>query len=216
LNWCHVSISYHLPLTLEAAAVPLPILNGPVIDPDVPLDTQPNNGTSSPRSSTSPAPMAPEDQRNRIQIEIEYHPHSGKARTIIPLDSTRSGGGESTSTRLRRQLVPAGRPPWAPFPSRADFEWAETMYMMPNDNITAQLKGMHSNWCDNSHVKIKTVDELKMYLQRAKHYVVEVSFFPTFLTFVEVISSSMSTNSRRLLKVNSGISDFSIGIHGTG
>ncbi|KAJ7274786.1 hypothetical protein C8J57DRAFT_1592115, partial [Mycena rebaudengoi] len=104
---------------------------------------------------------------------IEYHPHSGKARTIIPLDSTRSGGGESTSTRLRRQLVPAGRPPWAPFPSRADFEWAETMYMMPNDNITAQLKGMHSNWCDNSHVKIKTVDELKMYLQRAKHYVVE-------------------------------------------
>ncbi|KAJ7125530.1 hypothetical protein C8R43DRAFT_1146762, partial [Mycena crocata] len=103
---------------------------------------------------------------------IEYHPHSGKGRTIIPLDSTQSHSGESTSTRVKRQLVPAGRPPWAPFPSRADFEWAETMYMASNATIATQLKGMHSNWCSNSNLMIKSVDDLRKYLDRAKHYVV--------------------------------------------
>ncbi|KAJ7665851.1 hypothetical protein DFH06DRAFT_1268156 [Mycena polygramma] len=95
----------------------------------------------------------------------------GKARTVIPLDSAR--GSESMSTRLRHQLVLSGRPLWAPFPSRADFEWVETTYMMPEANIEAQLKGHHSNWCDRSYLNIKTVDNLKMYLERAKHYVVE-------------------------------------------
>ncbi|KAJ7845532.1 hypothetical protein B0H14DRAFT_2358069 [Mycena olivaceomarginata] len=115
--------------------------------------------------------MGAENQHSRLYIEVEYHPHSRKPPTVLPLDSTRRR--ESTSTRLQRQLVPTGRPPWAPFPSRADFEWAETVYMAPNKTIEAQLKGMHSNWCNQSYLKIKTVDELKMYLERAKHYVVE-------------------------------------------
>ncbi|KAJ6474054.1 hypothetical protein C8R47DRAFT_1076489 [Mycena vitilis] len=136
--------------------------------PVPPFDPQPD---PPPRSSASPAPAASPGP-SRMQIEIEYHPHSGKPCTVIPLDSAHAH--ESTSTRLRRQLTPSGRPPWAPFPSRADFEWAETTYMMPEANIEAQLKGHHSNfWCDNSYLDIKTVDELKMYLERAKHYVVE-------------------------------------------
>ncbi|KAJ6499836.1 hypothetical protein DFH09DRAFT_1336383 [Mycena vulgaris] len=95
----------------------------------------------------------------------------GKSRDIIPLDT--ACGRESTSARLRRQLVPAGRPPWAPFPSRADFEWAESVYMMPTDIIKAQLKGLHSNWCRETNIKIQTADELKTYLDRTKSYVVE-------------------------------------------
>ncbi|KAJ7331509.1 hypothetical protein DFH08DRAFT_814819 [Mycena albidolilacea] len=141
------------------------------MDLDMQADAQPDNGTLPPGPSSSPPPMGAENQHSRLYIEVEYHPHSGKPPTVIPLDSTRRR--ESTSTRLRRQLVPTGRPPWAPFPSRADFEWAETMYMAPNRTIEAQLTGMHSNWCNQSYLKIKTVDELKMYLERAKHYVVE-------------------------------------------
>ncbi|KAJ7880657.1 hypothetical protein B0H13DRAFT_2345539 [Mycena leptocephala] len=141
------------------------------MNPDMQVDAQPHDETSPPHSSASPAPMARENQRSRIHIEIEYHPHSGKEVDIIPLDLTHTE--ESTSTRLQHQLVPAGRPPWAPFPSRADFEWAETMYMAPNKMVAAQLKGMHSNWCGNSYLTIKTVDDLRMYLERAKHYVVE-------------------------------------------
>ncbi|KAJ7724749.1 hypothetical protein DFH07DRAFT_758882 [Mycena maculata] len=136
------------------------------------VDWQPDIGTPPLHTSSSPPPAGGENQLSRIQIEIEYHPHSGKAPTIIPLDSTHASG-ESMSTRLKRQLVPAGRPPWAPFPSRADFEWAETMYMAPSKNVAAQLKGMHSNWCGNSYLTIKTVDDLRMYLKRAKHYIVE-------------------------------------------
>ncbi|KAJ7715086.1 hypothetical protein DFH07DRAFT_1015398 [Mycena maculata] len=139
---------------------------------DMQVDWQPDIGTPPLHTSSSPPPAGGENQLSRIQVEIEYHPHSGKAPTIIPLDSTHASG-ESTSTRLKRQLVPAGRPPWAPFPSRADFEWAETMYMAPSKNVAAQLKGMHSNWCGNSYLTIKTVDDLRMYLERAKHYVVE-------------------------------------------
>ncbi|KAJ7657002.1 hypothetical protein DFH06DRAFT_1410572 [Mycena polygramma] len=119
---------------VQAAATTTPIFNEPpLVDA-----SQTENGTPPPRDSASPALMAVDDQPSRIQIEIEYHPHSGKGRTIIPLDSTR--GGESTSTRVRRQLVPTGRPPWAPFPSRADFTWAETVYMMPEATVAAQLK----------------------------------------------------------------------------
>ncbi|KAF7349530.1 hypothetical protein MSAN_01743400 [Mycena sanguinolenta] len=115
-------------------------------------------------------------------IEIEYHPHSGKAPTIIPLDPTQRT--KSTSSRLRSQLIPSGRPPWAPFPSRADFEWAETIYMMPHGNIKVQLEGMHSGrWCQQSNLVIETVEDLKTYLERAKHYVVafrEHEFEETF------------------------------------
>ncbi|KAJ7099049.1 hypothetical protein C8R43DRAFT_907621, partial [Mycena crocata] len=121
-------------------------------------------------SSPSPAPMDVEPERTRIHIEIEHHPHSGKPPELIPLDAKRTG--ESTTARIKRQVVPATRPPWAPFPSRADFEWAETMYMAPNVTIATQLKGMHTNWCGESHLKIKTVDDLKKCLERAKHYVV--------------------------------------------
>ncbi|KAJ7107381.1 hypothetical protein C8R44DRAFT_528978, partial [Mycena epipterygia] len=118
-------------------------------------------------------------QRSRIHIKIEYHPHSGKPPDIIPLDVT--CGGESTSARLRRQLVPAGRPPWAPFPSRADFEWGETVYMLPAEIIKAQLKGLHSNWCRDTNITIQTVEELKVYLERTKSYVFhEHEFEETF------------------------------------
>ncbi|KAJ7743894.1 hypothetical protein B0H14DRAFT_3607170 [Mycena olivaceomarginata] len=147
------------------------------MDLDMQADAQPDNGTLPPGPSPSPPPMGAENQHSRLYIEVEYHPHSGKPPTVIPLDSTRRR--ESTSTRLQRQLVPTGRPPWAPFASRADFEWAETMYMAPNQTIEAQLTGMHSNWCNQSYLKIKTVDELKMYLERAKHYVVEGIFLPS-------------------------------------
>ncbi|KAJ7700284.1 hypothetical protein B0H14DRAFT_3034133 [Mycena olivaceomarginata] len=159
----------------QRAITPVATIPQPIVDElDMQVDAQPNDEAPppSPRTSaSSPAPTGAESQCSRIHIEIEYHPHSGKAPTFIPLDSTRRG--ESTSTRLQRQLVPIGRPPWAPFPSRADFEWAETMYMAPNAMIAKQLKGMHSNWCNTSNLKIKTVDELKMYLERTKRYVVE-------------------------------------------
>ncbi|KAJ7692037.1 hypothetical protein B0H14DRAFT_2651828, partial [Mycena olivaceomarginata] len=159
----------------QRAITPVATIPQPIVDElDMQVDAQPNDEAPppSPRTSaSSPAPTGAESQCSRIHIKIEYHPHSGKAPTFIPLDSTRRG--ESTSTRLQRQLVPIGRPPWAPFPSRADFEWAETMYMAPNAMIAKQLKGMHSNWCNTSNLKIKTVDELKMYLERTKRYVVE-------------------------------------------
>jgi hypothetical protein len=145
-------------------------LNEP--QPDLQLEGMPENSAPSLRPSPSPVPMDVEPQRSRIRIEIEYHPHSNKPPDIIPLDSTRVA--DSTSARLRRQLVPTGRPPWAPFPSRADFEWAESVYMMPADTIRAQLKGLHSNWCRDTNITIKTTDELKVYLERTKNYVVEV------------------------------------------
>ncbi|KAJ7497907.1 hypothetical protein B0H11DRAFT_2189979 [Mycena galericulata] len=119
----------------------------------------------------SPAPMDLDSEHSRLRIEIEFHPHSGKPRQIIPLDTTSQR--ESTPACVRRQLVPAGPPPWAPFPTRADFEWGESVYMMPADNIKTQLNGLHSNWCRDTNITIKTVEELKIYLTRAKNYIPE-------------------------------------------
>ncbi|KAJ7713580.1 hypothetical protein B0H14DRAFT_2644754 [Mycena olivaceomarginata] len=44
---------------------------------------------------------------------------------------------------------------------------------MPADTIRAQLKGLHSSWCRDTNITIKTTDELKVYLERTKNYVVE-------------------------------------------
>lgn len=143
------------------------------------MDTRPDAPTPAPSSRS----QLPESAANpgRMFIEIEYHPHSGLDKTIISLDTAASI--PSTTPRPRRSIVPQGRHPWAPFRSRADFEWAETMYQSSPDNIKKQLNGIHGSW--NPHgtaITIKTPDELRAYLEKAHHYVVEVIILTRLLS----------------------------------
>ncbi|KAF8211914.1 hypothetical protein K438DRAFT_1805609 [Mycena galopus ATCC 62051] len=45
--------------------------------------------------------------------------------------------------------------------------------MLPTETIKAQLNGLHSNWCRETNITIKTVNELKFHLERTKNYDVE-------------------------------------------
>ncbi|KAF7317550.1 hypothetical protein MKEN_00841900 [Mycena kentingensis (nom. inval.)] len=114
---------------------------------------------STPTRSQTPAPAPP---RGRLCIEIEHHPHSGLPMEVIWLDSvapfppTSNAGSRSASPptapsapRPTRSLVRRSRLPWAPYPTRPDLEWAETVYLLEKSLIKAQLAGMHGSWNPN-------------------------------------------------------------------
>ncbi|KAJ7217054.1 hypothetical protein GGX14DRAFT_358335 [Mycena pura] len=123
--------------------------------------------TPSPSRSTSP----PNPAHSRLYIEIEHHPHSGLKNEIIPLDSDSKAAAPQRSTGT---IVPRSRHPWAPFPSRPDFEWAETMYLQPQDIIKSQLKGLHGSWNPNgTALTIQTEPQLRDLLAKARQYGVE-------------------------------------------
>ncbi|KAJ7053222.1 hypothetical protein C8F01DRAFT_1065057 [Mycena amicta] len=133
------------------------------------LDGDRNSNTPSPSRSRSLSPGA--NMRGRLHIEIEYHPHSGLDNAIILLDAT---PGSLAPIRPTRSTVSQARRPWAPFPTRPDFEWSETMYLQSRDQIQAQLKGIHGSW--NPHgtaITIKTYAELQGLLEKSRKYVVE-------------------------------------------
>lgn len=116
-------------------------------------------------------PPEQEQAPSRIYIEIQYHPHSHLPNTIISLDSS---SVSKTSLHTASSPTRTSRKPWAPFPSLADFEWAETMYMASRDAQDRQLEGMHSGkWCQGSKLMIKKSADLQRYLEKARHYVVE-------------------------------------------
>jgi hypothetical protein len=140
------------------------------MDIDLEPELQPNRDPT-PLGSYSP-------EGGRMYIEIEYHPHSGRPNEIISLDAALPTS-TSASPRPRRSIIPKNRAAWAPFPTRADFEWAETAYLSPRAQVNARLEGMHSGrWCDNTRITMRNADDLHMYLERARHYVVEVSYKP--------------------------------------
>ncbi|KAJ7220258.1 hypothetical protein GGX14DRAFT_515671 [Mycena pura] len=98
------------------------------------MDIDPVASPSPPRAlSRSPSPAS------RLYIEIEHHPHSGLPNDIIPLDSpARCSAAPSQSCGASALMVPRDRQPWAPFRTRVDFEWAETMRfcVLRNPNIS--------------------------------------------------------------------------------
>nr|GAT50600.1 predicted protein [Mycena chlorophos] len=142
----------------------------PVRAPPSPLPME----LEQPQMSSQQSPGSP-NRRGRLYIEIEHHPHSGLPNDIIPLDSESSPESLTAHpARPTRSIVPRTRPPWAPFPTRSDFEWAETMYLQPKTAIKAQLDGLHGSWNPNgTAITIKTTRELDEILSRCRKYVVE-------------------------------------------
>ncbi|KAJ7050908.1 hypothetical protein C8F01DRAFT_1263609 [Mycena amicta] len=146
---------FHL-IFVAASRIPSPL--------PMDLDGDRNSNTPSPSRSRSLSPGA--NMRGRLHIEIEHHPHSGLDNTIILLDAA---PGSLAPIRPTRSTVPLSRRPWAPFPTRPDFEWSETMHLQSRDHIQAQLKGIHGSW--NPHgtaITIKTYAELQGLLEKSR------------------------------------------------
>jgi hypothetical protein len=109
-------------------------------------------------------------------IKIIHHPHSLIAEpTIIPLE------GESTINAA--QPIPVFPPsqqankPWAPFRTRADFEYTETAVkgLLSKPIVDAQLHGINNSWSERSKITLRSYADMEDSLGAARMYGVEVS-----------------------------------------
>ncbi|KZV97954.1 hypothetical protein EXIGLDRAFT_810450, partial [Exidia glandulosa HHB12029] len=108
----------------------------------------------------------------RAYIKIVHHPHSGRPPDIIPLD-------DDVPTPAQPESVDAttrSDRPWAPFRSRADFEFAESAIndKLPRRTINVHLQGMHAGWSrDGSNISFETYEDLRRSLDAARDFVTD-------------------------------------------
>ena len=107
-------------------------------------------------------------------IKIIHHPHSLIAEpTIIPLE------GENTVNSA--QPIPVfpqkANKPWAPFRTRADFEYTETAVkgLLSKSIVDAQLRGINNSWSKHSKITLRSYADVEDSLGAARTYGVEVS-----------------------------------------
>lgn len=108
-------------------------------------------------------------------IEVIPHPHSGVPRTIVPLD----GNGPPSEAQAEALLEQLQRP-WAPFRTRADFEYTATAVAggLSDDIVNLQLKGITGPWSvAGSMLTINSAAEMAASLAAAREYVVRVRLF---------------------------------------
>ncbi|KAJ7060849.1 hypothetical protein C8F01DRAFT_1369721 [Mycena amicta] len=96
---------------------------------------------------------------------------AGLANDIILLDAA---PGSRAPIRPIRSILSHDRRPWAPYLTRPDFEWSETMCLRSRDETQAQLNGLHGSWNPNgTAITIKMYAELQGLLEKSRKYVVK-------------------------------------------
>ncbi|GJE89869.1 hypothetical protein PsYK624_059800 [Phanerochaete sordida] len=111
-------------------------------------------------------------------IKLVYHPHSGiEQPAVIPLDSAQASSPiDETAQLLRRwaQLEKCMKP-WAPFRTRADFEYAESVVKgtLGDGIVDLQLRGMRNGWCEHSNITFQNHDGLRESLAAAHIFTVK-------------------------------------------
>lgn len=123
----------------------------------------------------SPLADTPQDVP-RAYIKIVYHPHSGRQPLIVPLD----GNTPAQTTNTAKDAPQSGDRPWAPFRSRADFEFAESAVneKMSHHAVDVHLQGMHGSWSrSGSNISFRNYDDLRRSLDAARDLITDVCLF---------------------------------------
>jgi hypothetical protein len=112
-----------------------------------------------------------------VYIKIIPHPHSvDDTMTIMALES---GNMSPSSSQASTTFIPAPESrPWAPFRTRADFEYTETAVkgLLSKNLINKQLAGFNDGWSmGRSHLTICTYKDMQKSLAQAQEYIVQVS-----------------------------------------
>ncbi|KIJ28811.1 hypothetical protein M422DRAFT_269862 [Sphaerobolus stellatus SS14] len=107
-------------------------------------------------------------------IEIIHHPHSGKrGSTIISLENTEQ---ETPHQSLPSCLPPSvSSKPWAPFRTRADFEFVEEMVheAVRAETVTKLLSGFNGRWAPETYITIQNYADFQDSLAAARHFGVQ-------------------------------------------
>jgi hypothetical protein len=109
-------------------------------------------------------------------IEVVPHPDSGtRTPTIISLDHANVTSKADSSAR---NINPSDLPPWAPFKSRADFEFTEIAVKSgtPKDLVNFHLRCLHHSWTDSTRVTFKTYADMSESLAAAREFGIQVCF----------------------------------------
>jgi len=123
-------------------------------------DPNPHVNPSSNMSSTAPVSF----------IEVFHHPHSHQhSSTRIFLDSA----PVFTSTTIS---VEANAKPWAPFKTRADFEFTEQVVKkcMERDTVNILLKGYHGEWATATTLTLRGHRDVEASLAAARKFGIQV------------------------------------------
>jgi hypothetical protein len=127
-------------------------------------------------------------------IKILPHPHSTNTdEIIIPVDCGEAAL-DATQKPTETVLDPIPKP-WAPFRTRADFEYTETAVqgLLSKGLVDRQLSGITKCWSvSGSHLTIRNYADMERSLEAARQYGVPVrdSFAAAFkLNFTKIHSS---------------------------
>jgi len=107
---------------------------------------------------------APAELPNTGYIKLVYHPHSKRSPRIIDLAVP-----VALPTCSTRTTSPEDPPPWNPFPSYADFDFAEAVTIdgLSNVSIDKYLSKINGTWSETSKLNIKNSADVKSYLTEA-------------------------------------------------
>jgi hypothetical protein len=97
--------------------------------------------------------------------------------TIISLESGGNTSPSSSHSSTAFIPVPESRP-WAPFRTRADFEYTETAIegLLSENLVNKQLAGFKDSWSiGGSRLTIRTYKDMQQSLARAREYGVQAS-----------------------------------------
>lgn len=108
-------------------------------------------------------------------IEIQHHPHSNlHERTIVPLDAEEFPKTKMDAPSLI-QDIPDPEWPWAPFRTRADFEFAEIVVTgcLKKDITDKILDGIHGGWAKNTSLTFRTHQDVQDSLASARKFILQ-------------------------------------------
>jgi hypothetical protein len=101
-----------------------------------------------------------------MYIKILHHPHSGlKEPDVVPLQGDHNRVVEDHPSEPQATLKP-----WAPFRSRADFEYTETAVqgLLNEDVVNKQLYGLHNGWAETSSISLHSYADMERSLAAAR------------------------------------------------
>ena len=110
-------------------------------------------------------------------IEIIHHPHSGILEPDYIFCDLPSG--HPTVDNFDNNMKQSTSRPWAPFKSRADFEFTETVIQaaVHTNTIKRLIQGIRRSWTDPGHSQItfRNMKDFKRSLGAARKFIVQVS-----------------------------------------
>jgi len=154
-----------------------------VVTADIASSVESKDPAEDPCSDDDPDPTGEVPDHRQFTsstfLEIIHHPHSGiKEPEIIFCDLSSAGLEENLALQAQHCL---GGKPWAPFHTRADFEFSETVIgsSMHTATIEKLIKGIKQSWTDPGHSRItfQGMKDFKQSMNAARKFVVQVCTF---------------------------------------